>query len=183
MLGVAIGAGAVGGLLGAFLTARLVRGLGVGPTLILGMVGFPAPLVLIPLAGGPDPLLLGAFFTAEFLSGFGLMLLDISSGSLQAALIPDSVRSRVSGAFRTVNYGMRPLGALAAGALGSTIGLRPTLWIATVGGALGVLWVLPSPIRRIHELPPKAVDQPEQVRPSPPAGAPDPAARPARSPG
>jgi hypothetical protein len=53
---------------------------------------------------------------------------------------------------------MRPLGALTAGLLGSTLGLRPTLWIATVGGALGVLWVLPSPVRRIRDLPAKAVD-------------------------
>ena len=83
------------------------------------------------------------------------MLLDIASGSLQAALIPDALRSRVSGAWRTVNYGMRPLGAVAGGVLGSTTGLRPTLWIATAGGMLSVLWLLPSPVPRMRELPPE----------------------------
>jgi predicted MFS family arabinose efflux permease len=52
----------------------------------------------------------------------------------------------VSGAFQAVNYGTRPLGALAGGALGTLIGPRPTLWIAAVGGALGFLLLLPSPL-------------------------------------
>jgi hypothetical protein len=42
---------------------------------------------------------------------------------------------------------------LAAGFLASTIGIRPTLWIATVGGLFGVLWLLPSPLPRLRELP------------------------------
>ncbi|MEE4544348.1 MFS transporter [Streptomyces sp. V4-01] len=158
-LGVVVGAGAVGGLLGATLTGRIARRIGLGRTVLLGYLGFPAPLVLVPLAGGPKLAVLGAFFAAEFLSGFGLMLLDITSGSLQAALIPDVLRSRVSGAFRTVNYGMRPLGALVGGVLGSSIGLRPTLWIATVGGVLCVLWILPSPVPRLRELPRKATGE------------------------
>ena len=39
---------------------------------------------------------------------------------------------------------MRPLGALTGGALGTWLGIRPTLWVAAVGGTLGVLWLLPS---------------------------------------
>ncbi|WP_435130444.1 MFS transporter [Actinacidiphila sp. bgisy144] len=152
-LGVVLGAGAVGGLVGAFVTGRVVRAIGIGPTVLLGFVAFPAPLVLVPLAGGPKPLVLAALFGAEFLSGIGLMLLDIGSGSLQAALIPDALRSRVSGAFRMVNYGVRPLGALAGGLLGSSFGVRATLGVAAVGGVLGVLWVLPSPVPRMRELP------------------------------
>ncbi len=172
-LGIVVGAGAVGGILGAVFTGRLVRRLGIGPTVLLGYIGFPAPLVLVPLAGGPEPLVLAAFFASEFLSGIGLMLLDIASGSLQAALIPDSLRSRVSGAWRTVNYGVRPLGAVAGGVLGSTIGLRPTLWIATVGGVLSVLWLLPSPVPRTRELPA------EGPRAAPHAGDAGPVPRPA----
>lgn len=153
VLGVVIGAGAVGGLIGALLTGRVVQAIGIGRAVTLGFFLFPAPLILVPLAGGPTPLVLAAFFAAEFVSGIGLMLLDIGSGSLQAAVIPNALRSRVSGAFRTVNYGVRPLGALAGGALGNSIGLRPTLWFATVGGTLSVLWLLPSPVPRIRELP------------------------------
>ena len=97
--------------------------------------------------------MLVCLFTAEFLSGIGLMLLDIMAGTISASLIPTALRSRVSGAFMVVNYGVRPLGTSVGGVLGSTIGLRPTLWIATVGALLGLVFILPSPIMSMREVP------------------------------
>ena len=98
-------------------------------------------------------MILACLFLAEFGCGFGVMMLDISAGAIAAAVVPDRLRSRVSGAYMVVNYGVRPLGALVGGALGSWIGLRETLWIATTGALLGVLWLLPSPILGLRELP------------------------------
>jgi predicted MFS family arabinose efflux permease len=51
-----------------------------------------------------------------------------------------------------INYGARPLGALTGGVLGTWLGLRPTLVLAGVGGALCCLWLLPSPIPRLRSL-------------------------------
>jgi MFS family permease len=81
------------------------------------------------------------------------MILDISAASIFAALVPHRLRSRVQGAYTVVNYGVRPVGALVGGFLGTALGLRPALWIATVGAILGFLWLLPSPIPRMRELP------------------------------
>jgi MFS family permease len=92
-------------------------------------------------------------FVAEFLSGLGVMILDVNGNSLNAALIPDRLRARVSGAHRVINYGVRPVGSLLAGVLASWIGLRTTLWVSSVGAALGVLWLLPSPVPGLRELP------------------------------
>ncbi len=153
LLGVVLGAGAVGGLIGAFVTGRIVRRLGVGPAAILGCVLFPAPLVLVPLAAGPRWVVLACLFLAEFGSGFGVMLLDISYASINAALIPPRLRARVSGAVNVVNYGVRPVGAFVGGLAGSAIGVRETLWVATIGAIAGFLWLLPSPLRRMRELP------------------------------
>ena len=102
---------------------------------------------------GPQWVILACLFLAEFGCGFGVMMLDISAGAIAAAVVPDRLRSRVSGAYMVVNYGVRPVGALVGGALGSWIGLRETLWIATAGALLGVLWLLPSPILGLRELP------------------------------
>jgi len=153
VLGVVLGSAAIGALLGSAVTGRLTRLVGIGPAYIIGLVAFPLPLLLIPLAGGPRPVVLGLLVVAEVLSGLGVMILDITAGSLMAALIPHRMRARVSGLFRTVNYGVRPVGALLGGAAGTLVGVRPTLWIAGVGAVLGVLWLLRSPVRRLRTLP------------------------------
>jgi MFS family permease len=152
-LGLVLGAGAVGGMIGALVTGRLSRLLGIGPAFVLGMVLFPAPLLLVPLAGGPKSVVLAMLFAAEFLSALGVMILDITAGAIIVAFTPDRLRSRATGALRFVNFGVRPLGALAGGALGSAFGLRPTLWFAAAAGVLGVLWLVPSPVPRLLELP------------------------------
>jgi predicted MFS family arabinose efflux permease len=152
-LGLVLGAAAVGGVLGAAVTAPVSRWLGIGPAFVLSCVLFPAPCLLVPLAGGSHAVILALLFLAEFGCGVGVMILDISLGSIFAAVIPHALRSRVSGAYRTVNYGIRPLGALTGGALGTAFGLRPTLWFAAAGALLCVLWLLPGRIRHLKTLP------------------------------
>jgi MFS family permease len=154
-LGIVLGAGSVGTVSGSFVTARIARRIGIGRTFVLGCFLFPAPLILVPAAGGPYWLVLLLLFAAEFSSGVGLMLLDIMAGTISAGTVPAPLRSRVSGAFGLVNNGVRPLGTTLGGILGSAIGVRPTLWIATVGSLLGLAFLLPSPIPSIHELPPE----------------------------
>jgi len=103
-----------------------------------------------PSAGGPRPVILAMLFAAEFVSGFGVMAMDICLGSIFAAVIPAPLMSRVMGAFQAVNYGTRPLGALTGGFLGTVLGLRPTLWIAAIGGMAGFAVLLPSPLRQFR---------------------------------
>jgi len=45
------------------------------------------------------------------------------------------------------------VGTTIGGRLGTVIGVRATLWIATVGALLGLAFPLPSPIPRLRELP------------------------------
>ncbi len=147
VVGVVLGAGAVGGMLGSVLCKRLTARFGAGLVYVAGCMAFTAPLALVPLAGsvhGPAVLLM--LFAAEFVSGFGVMVLDISIGAIFAVVIPDTMRSRVSGAFQAINYGARPPGALLGGLLGAMLGLRPALWIAVIGGVFGALLLLPSPL-------------------------------------
>jgi MFS family permease len=147
VLGAVLGAGAIGGVLGSVLTKRIAARAGVGKAYVAGCLVFTAPLALVPLApahGGA--LVLVMLFAAEFMSGFGVMLLDISIGAIFAVVIPDTMRARVSGAFQAINYGTRPVGALLGGLLGTTLGLRPALWIAVAGAVAGALLLLPSPL-------------------------------------
>jgi len=160
LLGLILGCGAFGGVLGAAVTKAVAARIGVGLAYIIGAFWFTAPLALVPLAPVPPAAGHGAhgaslaviamLFGAEFLSGFGVMLLDISIGSIFASVIPDAVRSRVGGAFSAINYGTRPLGALLGGLLGAAVGLQPALWVAVTGGVVGAALLVPSPLPRFR---------------------------------
>jgi MFS family permease len=155
LLGVTLGLGATGGLLGSAVTKAVAAKIGVGLAYITGALAFTAPFALVPLAPTPAGhgttwVVIAMLFSAEFLIGFGVMMMDISIGAIFAAVIPDTVRSRVNGAFSAINYGTRPVGALLGGFLGTAIGLRPALWVAVIGGVVGAVLLVPSPLPRFR---------------------------------
>lgn len=158
-IGVVLGMAAAGSVAGSVLTGPLTSRIGVGPGFVLGCVLFTAPLLLVPLAAGSRPAVLGYLFASEFLSGVGVMILDITFGAISTAVTPDAVRARVTGAFQMVNYGVRPIGSLGGGLLGAAIGVHATLWLAAAGATAGALCLAPSPLSRIRELP-EAPDSP-----------------------
>ncbi|WP_043454530.1 MFS transporter [Streptomyces fulvoviolaceus] len=151
-IGLTLGIGASGALVGALIAPWASRRIGVGRAIAVGAVLFPAPFALAAVAGGPVWARAGVLGAAQFLIGLGVMLFDVNLNSLQAAVVPDGLRSRVVGAYSTVNYGVRPLGAIVGGALADGIGLRATFVVAAVGGVLSLLWLLPSPIPGIRSL-------------------------------
>ena len=180
VLGMVLGIGACGGFLGSLATKRLTQRTGVGWSCVAGCLLFTAPLALVPLAGtAHGGNVLGLLLAAEFISGFGVMLLDITVGAIFAAVIPGAVRSRVTGAFQAINYGTRPPGALLGGLLGTVLGLREALWIAVIGGVVGAVAIIPSPLARFRFPSPFLAAPPE---PAPPAPVPVPSPSPAPSP-
>ena len=152
VIGITLGIGAVGALLGALVAPRIGRRLGLGPTVVLGCLLFSAPLVLLPLATGPTVAKAAVLCIVELVSGFGVMLFDTNANSLTALAVPQRLRARLAGAGRVFNYGTRPFGALLGGVLATAIGIRELLLLAAIGAVLSVVWLLASPIVRIHRL-------------------------------
>jgi MFS family permease len=154
VLGLLLGVGAIGGVIGAMLGPRAGRRLGVGGAYTAALVIFPASAILVPLAlGMPAPVILGLLFLAEFIGGFGVMILDINGGSLLLARTPSRIRGRVGGAFTFINVGVRPIGAILGGTLGALLGVHETLLLVTVAQLSGLLWLYRSPVPRLKELP------------------------------
>ncbi len=155
LLGLALGIGAVGGLIGAVVASRIGRRLGLGPAYVLGCVLFPVSLVLVPIAGPgmPMPVILLLILLSEFGAGLGVMILDINIGSINNARIGDRIRARANGAYRFINYGVRPIGALFGGFLGAAIGVREALFVVSIAACFGVVWMIGSPILRLRDLP------------------------------
>ena len=153
VLGLALGSGAVGGVLGALIAGRVGAKVGIGRAYLLGLVLFPAPLILVPLASGPMEIVLPLLFLSEFGSGLGVMILDINAGAMLQARTPDRIRGRSGGAFRFINMGIRPIGATVGGLLGGTLGVRETLFVVSVAQLLGALFLVGSPILRLRAMP------------------------------
>ena len=139
-IGVIFSLGNVGWLVGALVAGRLSARLGVGMTIIVsGAVAAPA-LMLVPAApaSAPIPFLIAA----GVLSSFGLVIWRITQVSLRQSITPHHMLGRVNAVSRFLMWGTIPLGTLLGGALGSTIGLRTTLWIGTIGASFTILPVL-----------------------------------------
>jgi len=151
-IGLALGVGATGGLLGALAAPRLARRFPVGWVIALASIAFSASVAIVAFATGPLWIRIGGLVATEFVGGFAIMCYDIPLNSLQAMVIPEHMRSRVSGAFSSINYGIRPLGAVLGGMLGERIGLRETLLVAAVGGVFAAGWLIRSPIIGLRDL-------------------------------
>jgi hypothetical protein len=95
---------------------------------------------------------------ATLVAGFFLMNAGSSASqvyvwSLRQSLVPAEVLGRMNAAYRFFVTGMVPIGALLGGALAGSIGLRPTLLVAALGGTLALGWVVTSPLPRLRTLP------------------------------
>jgi MFS family permease len=152
VIGLAFGIGASGGLLGAVAAAPLTRLVGAGRLIAFGAMVFPGAIAIAALASGPLVLRASALAVAEFVAAFAVMCFDVPLNALQAAVTREQMRSRVAGAFSTINYGVRPLGAVVGGLLGTWLGVRETLLISSAGGLMAVLWLIRSPIISLRTL-------------------------------
>jgi MFS family permease len=108
----ALGAGLILGALVAPYTSRLLPPFF---TLIFGPVISVGGVALFVVARRVDPLLCSA--AGFFLIGFGPMLWAICQTTVRQLVTPLTLQGRVNATVQTANYGVRPLGALAAGTL------------------------------------------------------------------
>ncbi len=143
--------GNVGFLLGALISSRVPKLVGIGPAIVGSAVLFSIPGVLIPLVTRETawPLLIVAF------NVFGIagVVYNVNQVSLRQAITEHRMQGRMNATMRFMVWGTMPIGSLIGGALGNTIGLRPTLWVAAVGGLFSFVPPLLSPVRSLERIP------------------------------
>ena len=104
-------------------------------------------MLAFPAADGPRWLVLAVLVANEIMVGIGIMLFDVTTGAFVITETPRELLGRVNSSLSTVTQGVKALGALTGGALGTAVGLRPALWVAAIGATTTVLWVWFSPFR------------------------------------
>ncbi len=150
-LGLALAVANVGALLGALVNSRLVRRIGVGPAIAVSSAVPGLAVLILPLATPATAIaVLGG---ALGLCGFAIAVYNINQISLRQAVTPERLQGRMNATMRFLIWGTLPLGTVLGGALGDSIGLRPTLVIAGIGSVLACLPLVLSPVRSLREIP------------------------------
>ncbi|HWX49876.1 MAG TPA: MFS transporter [Roseomonas sp.] len=153
--GLALGAYGAGLVLGALLAGRLAARQAPGRMLLAG----PALSLLAMLAWAlamqlPEPVARAVLVAlAQFLLGFGPMLWQVVQTSLRQVVTPAALLGRVGATMQVAVFGVRPLGALAGGAVAAQQGFAAVLWLVALGFGLSLLVVLASPLGRLRTMP------------------------------
>ncbi|MEU5445346.1 MULTISPECIES: MFS transporter [Streptomyces] len=153
-IGLVMAALGPGFLVGAMFAARLPKRLGYGRALLLTACVANVVMPLIALLGPWGFLTVGALMVINFLfASFGVAN-TVAVMTIRQSITPDHLQGRVAATNRFVAMGVAPLGALLGGILGSTVGLRGTVLITTVGLCLALIPLGASSLARIrHDLP------------------------------
>jgi MFS family permease len=140
LLGLSIGLGSVGATLGAVVARRLGDRFGTRATFVATMGLTAISPLLIPLNGSGGIVAVVSIIVAFNGYGLGQTVFNVFSVALRQERTPTALLGRVSAAFRTVAFGMLPVGALVGGALGQTIGVRMAIFV--VVGLFVAGWVV-----------------------------------------
>lgn len=157
-IGAILSAASVGGLVGAASSRAIIRRFRIGRVYAVSMSAIFLGPLLIPLAGGPRPVVVALFIVSFFVSYSGLGVAGVVMITLRQTCTPPSLMGRMSAAFRTMLFGGGALGGLFAGTLAGAIGPRNALTVAAIGSATVVIGLIISPVSRLHELPPAATE-------------------------
>lgn len=152
-LGLVLGAGSVAAFAAAVFAGRITAALGPGRTLMIATLGscLSPLLLLVPTGGSPAALVI--LGVAQAISGANAVVFNITTVTLRQIVTPDRLLARMNGSYRMLLFGSGPLGAVAGGALGSAVGLRPALVITAIALTTPIVWILFSPVFRLTEMP------------------------------
>ncbi|GAB3437484.1 MFS transporter [Flindersiella endophytica] len=153
LIGLVLTATGAGGLLGAAVSNVITRRWPLGSIVVGARLAGGLGVFLLPAAAGTEVVVVAMCAASFFIVQAGLANSNVVIGSLRQAVTPPQIRGRMNASCRTVVYGALPLGSLAGGLLGETIGMHPTLWLGAIGYAGSIIPVLLSPVSRLRTIP------------------------------
>ncbi|HVD00131.1 MAG TPA: MFS transporter [Candidatus Dormibacteraeota bacterium] len=115
---------------GTLARERVTRMVGFGRLLFLSQLACALPIFL--MAGAGLGLGVPALYAAFSIQGLASGMFDVAQLTLRQLITPDRLQARMNATMRTLFWGPRPLGFLLGGAVGSWIGLVPTIAIGAV---------------------------------------------------
>ena len=153
-IGVIAGVGGIGSLAGSFAAPILSRRLGVGRSILFGMVGFTIGNALIPLAPAHAAVLGAAFLIGQQLIGdSSATVYEIVETSLVQASVGNAVMGRVNATIGTFTTLLTLAGIIGGGIIAELFGLRTAFAVGLLGAIAAIIVVWFSPVRHIRDAP------------------------------
>jgi MFS family permease len=146
-LGLVFSVSNIGFLVAALTAGRVAARIGVGPTIIAAAAAIGPALLLVPLAPASQPI--PFLFVGLAVSAYAGVTYNITALSYLQATTPDRMLGRMNATRRFIVWGTIPLGSLLGGVIASQLGLRPALFVGTIGATLAFMPVLFSPFRSL----------------------------------
>ena len=150
-VGLVLAVGSVGGAIGATIATWVSRRLGSARALLALQVVAGPPALLVPL-GAPGAGLV-AMVTGMLLVGVGVVAGNVVRGAWRNRYVPEHLVARQVTTAQVVNLGTMPLAGIAAGVMGTQLGLRPTIAVMAAIHVLACLSMWWSPLRGLRDMP------------------------------
>ncbi len=160
-VGLLLAGGALGGVTGAALSARVIRALGSARALLVLKGGAGPCSLLLPLADSGWRL--GLFALGTALVGAGVVAGNVISTTFRQTYVPPELLGRVMSTMQFANLGTIPFGAVLAGVLAEALGTRGAIALLTGAYALSGLILALGPLRGRRDLPERPAASPRWV--------------------
>lgn len=152
-MGVIFSLGAVGGLVGAIATPHIVRIVGEARAIPLSAIAFSVVACFLPLAATFPAVAFPLLVAQGFVASFTVLLYNITQVTFRQRITPARLLGRMNASIRFCVWGVMPIAALAAGGLGTWLGVVPTMWIGAAGQLLSAAFVVIGPFWALRALP------------------------------
>jgi len=143
---------ATGGLIGAYVAARVRATVGVFGTVVGAALLFAMCAALL----GSVPVL-PVVVVAILLTGLASVLWNVVTISLRQRIVPKELLGRVTSVYRMVGMGATPLGAIGAGALAHSSGIQVAYLVGAALLLLAVIAFTPGVRRGLAAQPPEVM--------------------------
>jgi MFS family permease len=150
-IGVTVAVGGIGTIIGAATAQQIGERLGIGRALMAACLAFVVASLLV--AAAPSTAAIPFLVLSGLVQGPAVMVITVNALSLRQAVTPDELLGRVNATGRWIAWGTIPLGAVVGGVLGTTMGLRETIAISSIGGLIAAAFILFSPLRSLRAIP------------------------------
>lgn len=151
VIGIVFMVGNLGTLLGALLSERIARRLGVGR--VIAVAAFTASFAGLAVPLAPESAAVPVLIVGLLLFSFGAIVFNITQLTLRQTITPQRLLGRMNSVVRFMYWSTSPAGFLLGGAIGSAYGLRTALWIGIAGSLVAWVPVLFSSLMHLRALP------------------------------